>query len=357
MPPARHRHCLTDIEKGEIIVLSKTNSHGNISRELALPRRTVSSFLGRVETRHSPYNLLHPGRPRKTSNAFDRWLVRAALTETSLPLKEFHSITNIPVSEQTVRRRLRENGIRKWRALKRPLLNKEQARKRLEWAKAHRHWTVEDWAKVVWSDESAIQKDSDTRTVWVWRHQNKAEKYMPKNVLPKARDGRLSQMMWGCFVGDKLGPIAFIDGSIKKEQYIAVLDQCFLEFIDALGADGLRDIIFQQDNASPHTANLTRDWLKDAAKEHGFTIMDWPPNSPDMNPIEHLWAHVKRELHRRYPDTKYLLGSPAVIRRILKRRLFEVWWAIGAEVLNGLVESMPDRVRALIKAKGWYTEY
>ena len=225
MPPARHRHCLTDIEKGEIIVLSKTNSHGEISRELAVPRRTVSSFLERLEMRHSPYNLLHPGRPRKTSNAFDRWLVRAALTEMSLPLKEFKSITNIPVSEQTVRRRLKENKIRKWRALKRPLLNKEHAKKRLEWARAHRKWTVEnDWVKVIWSDESMIQKDSDTRTMWVWRHQNKEEKYMPKNVVIKTRDGRLSQMIWGCFIGDKLGPIAFIDGSIKKEQYVAILD-------------------------------------------------------------------------------------------------------------------------------------
>ena len=132
MPPARHYHPLTDIEKGEIIVLSKTNSHGNISRELGIPRRTVSSFLERLETRHSPYNLLHPGRPRKTSSTFDRWLVQTALTETKLPLKELKSIVNIPISGRTVQRRLKEAGIRKWRALKRPLLNKWHAKKRLE---------------------------------------------------------------------------------------------------------------------------------------------------------------------------------------------------------------------------------
>ena len=60
-------------------------------------------------------------------------------------------------------------------------------------------------------------------------------------------------------MSNKLGLIVFVDDSIKKEQYVAILNQYLLEFIDALGADGLRDITFQQDNARPHTTNLTCD--------------------------------------------------------------------------------------------------
>src|SRR5208282_5923480 len=59
MPPIRHRHPLTDIEKGEIIVLCKNISHIKISEELHIPRRTISNFLQRFKNRHSPYNLLH----------------------------------------------------------------------------------------------------------------------------------------------------------------------------------------------------------------------------------------------------------------------------------------------------------
>ena len=81
-------------------------------------------------------------------------------------------------------------------------------------------------------------------------------------------------MIWGCFLGNRLGPIVFVDGSIKKEQYVAILEQNLLQFIDALTSDGLRDIVFQQDNARPHTANLTQDWLKVMAKEHVFVIMN-----------------------------------------------------------------------------------
>src|SRR5437773_2119334 len=92
MPPVRHWHCLTDIEKGEIIVLSKNISHAEIDKELHIPRTTISSFLQRLKRRHSPYNLPHPGRPRKTSATFDQWLVRTALTETKMPFKELLQI-------------------------------------------------------------------------------------------------------------------------------------------------------------------------------------------------------------------------------------------------------------------------
>ena len=100
----------------------------------------------------------------------------------------------------------------------------------------------------------------------------------------------------------------------------------------------------------------TQDWFAIATEEHGFQLMEWPPNSPDLNPIEHLWAHIKTELHRRYPDTKYLKGGPSAVRGILKTRLSEVWWSIEDGVLEQLVESMPGRVQAVLDARGWHTD-
>ena len=85
--------------------------------------------------------------------------------------------------------------------------------------------------------------------------------------------------------------------------------------------------------------------------------MEWPPYSPDMNPTKELWAHLKTELHLRYPDTRMLQGSPDIIRKILIERLFTVWWDIGEETMNRLIDSMPHRVHALIAARGWYMKY
>ena len=85
--------------------------------------------------------------------------------------------------------------------------------------------------------------------------------------------------------------------------------------------------------------------------------MEWPPRSPDMNLIENLWAHLKLELHRQYPDTATLYGSPRYIRQVLSERLHEVWWSIREKVLDRLIKSMPYHVQALIDARGWYTAY
>jgi len=313
--------------------------------------------LKRYQEHDSTENLPRSGRPRLLSDSGDRWLAREALSETRLPLKELKSICNIEVSERTLQRYLQEKGIRCWRAVKRAMLTEKHTKARLVWAKEHKEWTAEQWAKVIWSDESAIKKHSDTGTVWVWRHQNKREKYLPKNVEGKKRDWSTSQMIWGCFAGNKLGPIVFVDGSITQDVYMGVLEQNLTEYIEVLRGEGLNVIVFQQDNASPHTAKRTQRWLENAKQEHGFSLMRWPANSPDLNPIENLWAWLKLELHRRYPDTKHLPGGPDAVRAVLKDRLKEIWWEIGEEVLNKLVASMPHCVQQVIEASGWYTSY
>ena len=76
-----------------------------------------------------------------------------------------------------------------------------------------------------------------------------------------------------------------------------------------------------------------------------------------MNPIEHLWEYLKHELHRRFPDTMHLSESPATVKKILKEQLIVIWREIGEKVLNQLLDSIEDKVKVLIKAEGWYTEY
>ena len=342
---------LTDFEKDQIVALSDLYSHREIGGQLGIRSTTIDAFLSRYVVRETIDNLPHPGAPRKTTPATDRYLVRLAESETRQPLAQLRVQTNGEVSERTIHRRLLEFGIRKWKAVDRSLLMEKHAAQRLQWAKAHQGWTREQWERVAWSDESAVRKDSDPRQMWVFRRQNNREKYDPKNVRPKVKNGRVLQMVWGCFIGTKLGPIAFIDGTVNSDMYIDILKEKFIPFIDVVVADGLTNVVFQQDNATPHVSRKTQKFLDAAAIERTFTVMQWPPNSPDMNLIENLWAHLKTELHKRYPDTLTIQGPPRIIRITLRQRLNEVWWEISEEVLNDLVESMPRRIQALIDIK------
>ena len=120
-----------------------------------------------------------------------------------------------------------------------------------------------------------------------------------------------------------------------------------------LPKNGIFDAIFQQDNAPIHKAHITMEFLH----QQGFVVMDFPPNSPDMNPIEHLWAVLKRELFRHFPETSDLPGGPDAVKGALAERLAIVWADIGTDTMNALIDSMPTRVQALIDAKGWYTKY
>ena len=80
-----------------------------------------------------------------------------------------------------------------------------------------------------------------------------------------------------------------------------------------------------------------------------MNILFWPPQSPDLNPIEHLWAHVKRELAK-YPE-------PPKGYNMLWERVIDVFYSIPKEVYQNLIESMPARIQAIKKAKGGYTKY
>ena len=91
----------------------------------------------------------------------------------------------------------------------------------------------------------------------------------------KLKNGNISQMIWACFFGNALGPIVFISDSINQDVYMELLQHEFSPFLDVLAADGKTNLEFQQDNAHPHTAKRTLEFLQAFARNHILTIMDW----------------------------------------------------------------------------------
>jgi hypothetical protein len=115
--------------------------------------------------------------------------------------------------------------------------------------------------------------------------------------------------------------------------------------------DGTRH--FQQDNAKVHTSASSATWLMNSAVE----VLDgWPAHSPDLNPIEHMWALLKRKMKQIYPDI-WLLKKNQLDIAEFTRYLKECWWSIDQAQVDRLIDSMPKRLAAVKKAKGWYTKY
>ncbi len=102
--------------------------------------------------------------------------------------------------------------------------------------------------------------------------------------------------IWAAMSSAGVGPLCFLKSTVNAAIYQDFLEHFMLSSADKLYRDA--DFIFQQDLAPAHTAKGTKSWLND----HGVTVLDWPANSPDLNPIENLWSIVKRKMRDTRPN-------------------------------------------------------
>ena len=135
-----------------------------------------------------------------------------------------------------------------------------------------------------------------------------------------------------------------IDGRMDGDLYLQILKDKLQETLEYYGFHPL-DIIFQQNNNPKHTRRKVKEWLE----EQEFKTMGWPAQSPDPNPIEHLWGWLKRRL------AEYK-NPPNGILELWERVQVE-WDKIPVGKCHKSIESMPRRIQAVLRAKGGYTKY
>ena len=254
------------------------------------------------------------------------------------------------VKERSIRNLLNEMGRRKWRQRRCPHLEEHHARQRLEWARRHESFTPEDWARVRWSDECTVERGAGIKPVWTFIRPK--EQLLEHDVQTRRTGKAVKQMFWAAFGEDIRTGLVPLDGDPEAQRggvtsrVIRDLYQAFLpEFI------GPNDI-FMQDNAPVHTARIVKQVLEDLH----IQVMVWPPYSPDLNPIENLWALMKQEIYKRHPELEHAPDTEETLHQLIKAAK-EAWQAIDDRVRVKLSATMPHRVKAVIEANGWYTKY
>lgn len=321
-----------------------------IAKRYNFSRPSIYDTLNNIDSREDHKSTSRSGRPLSVSEHLERLITRFIRKEPVATYAEVKFECGTTISRQTLRKVLKKSGIGNWLAKKRPRLEEVHAKLRLKWALDHKDWTGEDWYPIIWSDESSVERGQGGKRLWVFR--TPQQKWNKEMIQTYGKGHDISIMVWAAiWVGGKSNLVIMVrdedspKGGYSSVSYIKVLE----EQIPRCWQPGR---VFIQDNAPIHKSEVVKNWFL----ERGIPLKDWPPYSPDLNPIEHVWAWLKEWIIENKPHLKDL-GKGQVGYDALAAAIVEGWEAIPQPKIDALILSMDNRINAVLEAKGWHTKY
>ncbi|GFV21952.1 heat shock 70 kDa protein 12A [Trichonephila clavipes] len=305
------RHHIDDFMRGRIIgKIEERQKITDVAREFDIAHSVVSRLWKSFKTTGMCSRRHGGGRVRSTTPAEDRYIVLSAKrnrrTTAQQVANQFLAASGKQISRKTVARRLRGGGLYARRPVVYVPLTKQHRTARLQWCREHHNWTEQDWACVLFSDESRFSLSSDCIRQLIWRESGTA--YRPENIQEKDRYPTCSIMVWaGIMINGRTRLHVVANGTMTGQRYI---DEVLLPH-DCLDSEDIQRLV-------------------------------WPARSPDLNPIENVWDALGRQVAgRNYPLSN---------KNTLIRALTEEWDKLPQQVLDNVVQSMNLSRETIIQA-------
>ena len=195
---------------------------------------------------------------------------------------------------------------------------------------------------ILWTDEVMVKSHPNLKHMWVFVRGD--ELYQNYPVRERYQGGLNSVMFWGCFSKNAPGPLVSLVGHQNAQQYLQTIDENLAPEYMAAKQDG-KEWTVMQDNCSIHRAKVVQADLR----RRNIPLLKWPPYSPDLNPIENIWAWMKHRLYADFPPCKDANEVEEVIMRI--------WADLTPELCQRFAGNYEKRLLAVIEAKGGRTKY
>lgn len=343
--------------KGVVIGMRKAEkSYPEIEEDTGVKADTARAIYNRFNNTINFTSAPRSGRPKKLSNR-DRLEVKRYIQKDRgtrrEPLKDISNKLKLNVHPNTLRTAIQEMGMGHRIARKKPYLSLQQKAARLQFAKDYIHWTWEDWWRVIFTDEMGIQTEANQGRIWIWRYPE--EEYDENCCGATHKSGFKKIKLWGAMRYGRLSKLIILsekqgDGKMNAQDYVdEIMDREFFDFWrDSM--EELGDVWIMEDGAGYHqgvAASRRQQYIQDGLQSWGPRV--WPANSPDLNPIEHLWHILRTNVNKRTPRPRR--------KQDLIEALQEEWAKLDLTVIGELIQSMPRRLQAVIDAKGGLTKY